>query len=134
MCGLLVLTFGLVALVASLSGLQSAYRWGEFTHVARHTAIGSIVLGAGIMAASWRMARRGDEATKVWLPAFAGVGVAVVSLLLWQGLLGHEHRQFRHVIHQQTVIVQDEVTSQMTLRISPLARMATLWERKGKPR
>jgi len=48
--GAIVFGLGIVAFVGYFTGIEDVYSWGQLTHMTIHTALGFIVLGAGITA------------------------------------------------------------------------------------
>ncbi|MDM8569803.1 ATP-binding protein, partial [Thiotrichales bacterium HSG1] len=85
--GALVIALGIVAFTGYLSNVEKAYGWGNLTRMAVHTALGFITLGIGILAYAWH---RGiiEEQRNIpyWLVYPTGIGMATISLALWQAL------------------------------------------------
>ena len=132
MSALLVFTLGVIALIGYLTGLKPAYGWAQFTDMALHSAAGLLVLSIGLIAAAWRLGEGRGPCTEGWTPILAGLGVAAVSLLLWQALLSREQQQFRRMINQQIVLLHGEIKAQMAMRIFPLERIAKHWALRGR--
>lgn len=96
--GALIMGLGIVAFSGYFTGITTAYAWGQLTRMAVHTAVGFIVLGSGIIALAWQrdcewqrepiggLGSREASAPR-WLPLIVGIGVATVTLCLWQALI-----------------------------------------------
>ncbi|CAA7626065.1 PAS domain S-box protein [Magnetospirillum sp. SS-4] len=85
--GSLAAGLGLVAFSGYLTGLPTAYGWGQLTRMALHTSIGFITLGFGVVAVAWELELRRFAARPGWLPMVAGTGTAAAAIALWQALL-----------------------------------------------
>src|SRR6185436_13082659 len=57
--GSITFALGLVAFSGYLTGMQTTYAWGNITRIAVHTALGFVLLGAGLVALAWRDQRGG---------------------------------------------------------------------------
>jgi signal transduction histidine kinase/CheY-like chemotaxis protein len=92
------LAFGLsaVALSGYLTGLETAYGWGNLTRMALHTSVGFILVALGLLALTWGRDLDGEEALPPWFPVPLGVGVVTATLCFWQALRAESVR-----IHQQ---------------------------------
>jgi signal transduction histidine kinase len=82
---------GLVALCGYVSGISSAYGWGQLTSMAVHTAAGFVALGVGVVASACREATVEGTDTPGWLAVSAGIGVATLATALWQALDAQQH-------------------------------------------
>ncbi|MGI9590149.1 MAG: ATP-binding protein, partial [Myxococcota bacterium] len=82
------LVFGLstVALSGYLTGLETAYGWGNLTRMALHTAVGFILLANGLVLATWSQEDEANLALPSWLPVPLGIGVVTAALSFWQAL------------------------------------------------
>ncbi|TAN48505.1 MAG: PAS domain S-box protein [Methylococcaceae bacterium] len=81
----LVAGLGAVAFSGYSIQLPTAYGWGNLTRMAIHTALGFVVLGAGLIAAI-----NAKENSRDWLPGVVGVAAATVAIALWQALQARE--------------------------------------------
>ncbi|MEO5339049.1 MAG: PAS domain S-box protein [Magnetococcus sp. MYC-9] len=86
--GTLVATLGLVAGIGYLTDLERAYHWHSYTHMAIHTAVGFIALGAGWFSLAWQRTANHAESMPRWVIGAAGLGGALLTVTLWgaQGL------------------------------------------------
>ena len=80
----LVLGLGTVGFSGYLMGLEAAYGWEHLTRMAVHTAVGIIVVSAGIATYTWREAARTRTEIRRWLPAVAAIGVLTIAACLGQ--------------------------------------------------
>ena len=69
------------------------------------------------------------------LPILIAIGVASLSVVLWQALIEREHTQIQFAVEQQAIILQSEIIERIEPKILALVRMAKRWEiRGGTPR
>jgi CHASE3 domain sensor protein len=73
MTGCIIMVVAFVALVGFAFAIKSAYTWGSYSAMAVNTSIVLLVLGAGILALSWQIARRENSDFLRWLPATGSV-------------------------------------------------------------
>ncbi len=59
---------GLVALLGFILGIDAAYGWGSYWHMALHTAMTFFVLGVGLLGWAWQIARSINFSFLRWLP------------------------------------------------------------------
>ena len=88
------LAFGLsaVALSGYLTGLETAYGWGNLTRMALHTSVGFTLVALGLLALTWSRDLDGEEVLPPWLPVPLGVGVVTATLCFWQALRAESFR------------------------------------------
>src|SRR5947208_1931039 len=97
------------------------------------SAVGSVILGVGVMAAAWRYytADASGLSPSPWPSVLVGGLVTVVTLALWQALLAHESVLVRRTVTLAATSVQDAITEQTVSRLRSLERMAQHWEGGG---
>lgn len=78
--GSLTLGFGLVALIGYMVRLDAAHGWGDFSHMALHTATGFAILGSGLITLTLYRTRT-QKSRLPWLIPLA-VAMAVVIFLV----------------------------------------------------
>jgi hypothetical protein len=84
--GSMIAAVGMATSMGFALGSSEAFGWGDLTRVALNTAIGLWVLGVGQGALAWHL--EADAAgTPRWLPINVAMGVATVTLGLWQALI-----------------------------------------------
>lgn len=84
--GSIVAGLGTISLFGYLSGITTAYGWGQMTQMAVHTSAGFLVAGMGL---SFAAAAAGREPGHGWLlriPLFVFVGLLTLSISMWQAL------------------------------------------------
>ncbi|MCH7567362.1 MAG: GAF domain-containing protein, partial [Nitrospirae bacterium] len=89
--GSIIVALGAVAFSGYLSGIETAYGWGQLTRMAVHTAAGFAVLGFGVIAFAWREGSAEETGAPRWLPLPVGIGVVTLAVCLWQALDAREH-------------------------------------------
>jgi two-component system NtrC family sensor kinase len=119
---------GLVGILGYLTGIQTAYQWQPFTDMAVLSAVGSIILGVGVMAAAGRHYRADASGPSPRTSVLVGGIVTVVTLALWQALLVHESVLVRRTVTLAATSIQDAITEQTMARLRSLERMAQHWE------
>ncbi|HBB36274.1 MAG TPA: hypothetical protein DC064_31990, partial [Cyanobacteria bacterium UBA9273] len=73
--------------------------------------------------------QQGKLAILIW------IGVVVLTLMLWQGLLTQEQAQIEQLLQAQALSIRQEITVQLESRILALDRMVQRWKiRDGIPR
>ncbi len=130
--GAIVLALGLVALIGYLTGLQT-FRWGYFTDMAVHEALGCALLGAGVIACAWQLGIGEQAMAAQRFASLVGIGVLTVTLCLWQALIASQNALVERTIEITESIVHNEIMTQMQSRVFVLVRMAKRWEMQGKP-
>jgi anti-sigma regulatory factor (Ser/Thr protein kinase) len=118
MIGSIVIGLGVVALSGYFSGIANSYAWGALTRMAVHTAVGFLILGLGVIAYSWQDDQSGPETAPRWLPIFVGVGVAAITLSLWQALVVEESTQ--------QALIQRLAAASASVPLEVLARQQSL--------
>lgn len=84
--GAIIIALGTVALTGYLTGMETAYGWGQLTKMAIHTSGGFLLLGIGLAAYAWHMSKKSSIEMPYWLPIFAGIGCMTLTVSLWQAL------------------------------------------------
>ncbi len=130
--GSLIVALGTVSFFGYIGGVSTAYGWGRMTRMAIHTAAGFMVLGAGILAYAWYENHRVERTWMPrWTPILAGVGVAIISLLLWQALVALEDQYVDRLIQDESVTLANHLKNQLDDRVLGLILMAKRWESHG---
>jgi signal transduction histidine kinase/sensor domain CHASE-containing protein/ActR/RegA family two-component response regulator len=128
----IVLALGLVSAIGYLSGLET-YRWGYFTGMAVHTAVGCTILGGGLIAFAWWAGTTAWAIAPQRFAVLVGICGLTATLCLWQALIAHEHALVKRTSELVAASVQNEIIAQLKPRVLSLLRMAKSWERSGKP-
>jgi signal transduction histidine kinase/DNA-binding response OmpR family regulator/HPt (histidine-containing phosphotransfer) domain-containing protein len=88
--GMLITGLGIVAFTGYLTGLETAYGWGNLTRMAIHTAWGFILLGIGFFCYAWVKERKLLAGIPRWLPLPVGIVSATLTLAFWQAMTARE--------------------------------------------
>ncbi len=129
----LVVSLGTVAVFGYFTGLSGAYGWGHFTQMAMHTAAGSIMVGAGLMALIWRSGASSVKRSPAWLPYAAGLAAPSATFVFWNALLVREETEIKRAVMANAETVRNEIVARLDSRIKALDRLAKRWEFSGKP-
>ncbi|MGE3539325.1 MAG: ATP-binding protein [Candidatus Tectimicrobiota bacterium] len=130
--GFMVCGFGVVACVESLLGAPGSAGEQPFAEIAAQAALVCLLLGSGVIAATWRRYEEAAPGVSPWAPALVGMGVTVVTLGLWQALLSREHSLIDHTVALAATSVQDTIIEQIVSRLRALERMAQRWQTTGR--
>ena len=130
--GAIVLALGLVSCIGYLSGLET-YRWGYFTSMAVHAAVGCMLLGGGLIAFAWWAGAAAQAIAPQRFAVLVGICGLTVTFCLWQALIAHEHALVNRSSELAAVSVQNEIMAQLKPRVLLLQRMVKSWERWGQP-
>jgi PAS domain S-box-containing protein len=85
--GSMIVALGIVAFMGYLSGVKTAYGWGNLTRMAVHTAFGFVVLGISIFMYAWRQGIIIESRLiPRWLVYPVGIGIVTITITLWQAL------------------------------------------------
>ena len=129
--GATALVLSSLALAGYATGLAGTYVWGPFVGMALHTAMGMVILGAGIL-----LLQSSDRhpANDEWLPLAVFVSMTVGSLVIWHAVALEE----KMAIHARLAIIADDVTVDVPFRVDgpvrALDRMRKRWDQaEGTP-
>ena len=129
----LVLVLGLTALVGYLSGMSTAFGWGNLTRMAVHTSAGFCILGIGALAHCWR--NDAKEGFPEWFPLVAGIGVMAIAVGIWQVQVAREQDQLHQLTQAKAETGASDTRSRHRSIVDALDRMARRWgARGGTPR
>lgn len=87
-----VFGLGSVAFIGHITSLQAAYAWGEWTHMARHAAIGFMLISGGMLLGLWEHDRGRGAVIPTWMPIPAFISTATLFFFFWIAL-GTEGRR-----------------------------------------
>ncbi len=85
--GSITLALGVVSFFGYLSGVETAYGWGNLTQMAVHTAAGFFTLGMGLFTFAWIEGIVEDTWIPDWIALPAGIGMITIALTEWQALI-----------------------------------------------
>jgi len=131
MVGSVVGAIGAVPFLGYLAGVPTAYEWAQLTRMGVHTAAGLVLLGTGIATlAGARDLQEGGTPLRM-VPGQVGIGVSVISVLLWQALAAQEHTQIRRTVATNAGAISATVNEQVETGVQALERMAERWMAHG---
>jgi len=126
-----VLALGLGNLLGYVVGGETPYGWSHSTYMAVHTAVGFTLLGAGLLAFTWRRITGVEQRKSRSLALESGTGLAILTVILWQSLLTQERLQSTHFVESQAAHLSAEIEDNIDHQILALSRMARRWEDQG---
>jgi PAS domain S-box-containing protein len=85
--GSAVVALGLYGIAGRLTGLQSAYGMGQLTGMVFPVACGLVLLGAGVLAESWRQGCYLPAERQLWILVVVAMTGIVTSTSLWRALM-----------------------------------------------
>lgn len=123
--GTIILVLGVMTILLFLTGMQVSYGWGKLTRsMAIPTAVGFVMLGAGLVSWSRQRSRVARASEIHWLPFAVAAGGLTVTLLLWQALVVQEHHSLEATIASTVAHVESEIRARMEARMLTLAFLA----------
>ena len=131
--GSTIACLGMVALLGALTGVEADYVWAEVIQMERHTAVGFITIGFGIIGFAWRMGIMRGEKILDWSPVLVFICLEFIVLFLWQGLIIEESKVVKGKMESLAMAVRKEITSEIESRVLALVRMVKRWELQGRP-
>jgi sensor domain CHASE-containing protein len=129
----IIVSVSVVALLGYAFGLPGTYGWGQLTRVAVHTATGLGLIGAGLFAIAWNIARRPGERTPRWLPVPLTLGIFTGSLILSFAMDGKQNEEITQTVKAGAESAKNQIAVRMEGRIRSFVRMARRWEFSGAP-
>jgi signal transduction histidine kinase/ActR/RegA family two-component response regulator len=130
--GAIVLALGLVSCIGYLADLET-YRWGYFTSMAAHEAVGCLLLGGGLIVFAWWTGAADQASAPLRIATLVAISGLTVTLCLWQALIAHERALVSRSGEVAAASVQREIAAQLKPRVLLLQRMAKSWEKWGQP-
>ena len=131
--GAIIIAVALVIVSGYLTGISTAYGWEHHMPLAVHTELGLAVLGAGLLAWSWREGKTQETGVRQGFPILVGLAVLTGTVCLWQILITQQRLQFGEEIERELQGLKDHVQDQLQERALALVRLAKGWELAGKP-
>jgi PAS domain S-box-containing protein len=131
--GGLILTLGSVAFFGYLSGVETAYGWGNLTRMAVHTSFGFIILGVGVIFYAWEIAVGKSNDIPKWFPILVGIASITTTFLVCQAEVsdqrGHIKKQIELISNHSKQKLQDELSG----NINGLERLAKRFDVRDRP-
>ncbi len=83
---------GAVALSGYYTRLETAYGWGNLTHMSVHSSFGFVVISLGLLCFVW--SRNIDEENWLprWMPIPSAIAILTATLCFWQAFLAESQR------------------------------------------
>lgn len=123
-----VLALGLGNLLGYVVGGETPYGWSHPSYMAVHTAGGFILFGVGLLAFIWRSMMGPEQGKSHSLALESGIGLAILTVVLWQSLLAQEQLQTAHMVASQAVNLSAKIENSIKRQTLALVRMAGRWE------
>jgi signal transduction histidine kinase len=132
--GAIVTGLGLIAFLGYLTGLETAYGWGQLTRMAVHTSLGFVLLGLGISLWGLSIAPKVKKTAQYWIRTSTSMVLIVLVLALWQSLTSWENKQIKKNVSNQLNNFNSTFEQKLNAQIKALKRMAQRWNyRQGTP-
>ena len=128
-----IISMSLVALAGYQFDLPGAYAWGQFSHVAMHSAAGLGLMGLGLFFIAWKLGLRPGEKTPRWLPVPLALGVIAASVVLAFAFDSKQDQEITQTVKAASDTVTNLVAARLDARIRSLVRMQRRWEFGGRP-
>lgn len=127
--GAVMIGIGTIACAGYVTGLSAAYAWDQHNGMALPTAVGFMVVGAGLVALGWCHGSGLPNRSPSWLPLLVGASCLTATLILWQALIASENSKNRQLIRNQEINVHNQIMSSINSIMFELLRSAMRWER-----
>lgn len=127
--GAAIFGVGTIAFSAYLTGLTGAYAWRSFNGMALHTALGFMILGAGIVASGWVAAIEATTDSARWLPLLVGATGLMATIILWQAFHASEQLKIEQVVRNEAINVHNQIASNVNSTLFEVLRGASRWQR-----
>lgn len=122
--GIFVLTLTSVAIIGYVFGIGVASRWGGWTQMALHTAIGLLVSGGALFYLDWEEFKKDEYAKRTILPVtIVGLGLSLF-LILWQVLVYNETNKIHAIIDSKVSVLIAGFNTKLAVYHASLSRMA----------
>lgn len=131
--GSIVLTIGFVASLGHLVNVPQLYLWAGAAPMTVSVALGTIVMGAGLLVLAWREDQNGSARARRWLPVPVGLGMLTATLVVWWAVDGQEQRRLEESIAAQAVKLRESIIERVGDQLVPVVRMASRWRDYGRP-
>ena len=131
--GLVIASLGTVAFSGYLYSVPSEFGWGHLTRMSIITASAVAVLGSALVSMSLLSAMRAGLPVRRWMPAIAGVSVAVVTLMMWQALADNDRHNTMTAVEQKADDMAGEIARRGGDRVHVIQRLAERWRDTGAP-
>lgn len=123
--GGLVFALGATAFAGYLSGIDTAYGWGNLTRMATHTYLGFCVLGVGALIHAWHA--DADSPLPRWAPLLLAILVMTISVGLWQAQSTKDMQEARRTAQLQAQAVGADLQARLTDLMRRMTGMARRW-------
>ena len=131
--GGLVFFLGTVPFVGYLTGVETAYGWGNLTRMAVHTSFGFIILGVGLVLYAWKKELPDQKGFPKWLPLLVGIAAINITILVWQAVSLDFYNNMHSLIQQKGDKIKAKILSELDEVDKALIRMVRRWEAAGAP-
>jgi len=103
--GVMTIGLGTVAFTGYLTGMETAYGWGNLTRMAIHTAFGFIILGVGFFIFAWDKEKDLIKKAPKWLPLSIGIISLTITIAFWQAIIAQSSQNnFNSILGDITLI------------------------------
>lgn len=121
--GAMIMALGLVSIFGYVSGVDSAYGWGDLTRMALHTSVGFVLVGLGLVLELVADEPFGRANFRV-LSVVVALLSLTCSLAIWQALLAERGRIVVTDLHRDAARAASEVQLVMGQTLGALERFA----------
>ncbi len=121
--GAMIMALGLVSIFGYLSGVDSAYGWGDLTRMALHTSVGFVLVGLGLvleLVATESFTRANFRVVSVVVALLS----LTCSLAIGQALLAERGRTAMTDLHRDAGRVASDITLMLGQTLGALERFA----------
>lgn len=129
--GSIVFAIGTVAFAGYLTGLTGTYNWGKLGGMAVNTALGLMIVGAGIVSMGWLAGLNKATVSPRWLPVLVAACGLTCTIILWQAFHASEQLKIEQIVRNEAINVHNQIASSVNSTLFEFLRSATRWESAG---
>jgi PAS domain S-box-containing protein len=114
---------GFIGVSGALAGVPTQYILGNTATMSSGGAVGFLVIGLGVLAASVLTARRGEVYTGRIVPGIAATTVVISAILMWEALVEHDRRTLDAVVRHEALSIAAALERSVNDRARVVDRM-----------
>ncbi len=126
--GPVIMGLGLIALFGYLSGIETAYGWGQLTRMAVHTSLGFVMIGVVVTLTGLSGTHHASDNRHLHSVISTAIAMLVIVISLWQALSSSESRYIRDQMRLELNNFNESFVLFLESEVLALERMAKRWE------
>lgn len=127
------LALSIVAFSGYITGIESAYGWGQYSAMAVHTSWGFVAISSGIILFLWLTVKDNKTGFLFFRPFITGTFTITITLFLWKSFNYNEDKHVYIRVENETKNIKNVLERIIDPQIDSLVRMSNRWQISGKP-